>query len=51
MISLVISTTIITSIAVFLLVILLLVSILLYAKAKLTPPGKLIININNGERA
>lgn len=50
MISLVISTTIITSIAVFLLVILLLVSILLYAKAKLTPPGKLIININNGER-
>jgi len=50
MISLVISTTIITSIAVFLLVILLLVSILLYAKAKLTPPGKLKININNGER-
>jgi len=29
---------------------LLLVSILLYAKAKLTPPGKLKININNGER-
>ncbi len=50
MIFLVISTTIITSIAVFLLVMLLLVSILLYAKAKLTPPGKLIININNGER-
>ncbi len=50
MISLVISTTIITSIVVFLLVILLLVSILLYAKAKLIPPGKLIININNGER-
>lgn len=50
MIFLVISTTIITSIAVFLLVMLLLVSILLYAKAKLTPPGKLKININNGER-
>lgn len=43
-------TVIITSIVVFLLVTLLLVIVLLYVKAKLTPAGKLKININQGER-
>ncbi|MDD2563296.1 MAG: NADH:ubiquinone reductase (Na(+)-transporting) subunit F [Salinivirgaceae bacterium] len=44
------SMVIITSVAVFLLVTLLLVSLLLYVKKKLTPPGKLKIVINKGER-
>jgi Na+-transporting NADH:ubiquinone oxidoreductase subunit F len=38
------------TIIVFLLVILVLVSMLLYAKAKLSPSGKIKININGGER-
>ncbi len=37
------------SVAVFLVVILLLVSILLYAKTKLTPSGKVTIDINDGD--
>jgi Na+-transporting NADH:ubiquinone oxidoreductase subunit F len=41
---------IITSAIVFLTVIILLVSILLYAKQKLTPSGKVTININDGEK-
>ncbi len=41
---------IITSAVVFLVVILLLVSILLYAKQKLTPSGKVTIDINEGEK-
>jgi Na+-transporting NADH:ubiquinone oxidoreductase subunit F len=41
---------IITSAAVFLIVIILLVSILLYAKQKLTPSGKVTIDINEGEK-
>lgn len=41
---------IITSAVVFLTVIILLVSILLYAKKKLTPSGKVTININEGEK-
>ncbi len=44
------SIIIITSVTVFLLVILLLVTLLLYVKKKLTPPGKLKISINQGER-
>ena len=44
------SMVIITSITVFLLVILLLVTLLLYVKKKLTPPGKLKVIINGGER-
>ncbi|MGV8095948.1 MAG: NADH:ubiquinone reductase (Na(+)-transporting) subunit F [Mangrovibacterium sp.] len=42
------TTIIATSIIVFLLVTVLLVSILLYAKKKLTPSGKVKININEG---
>jgi Na+-transporting NADH:ubiquinone oxidoreductase subunit F len=42
------ATIIATSVIVFLLVIVLLVSILLYAKKKLTPSGKVKININEG---
>ena len=42
-------TTIISSIAVFLTVIIALVSILLFTKARLTPSGKIKININ-GEK-
>ena len=42
--------TIIAAIAAFLLVTLLLVSLLLYAKAKLIPSGKVTIDINNSER-
>ncbi len=41
---------IITSAIVFLTVIILLVSILLYAKKKLTPSGKVTIDINEGEK-
>jgi Na+-transporting NADH:ubiquinone oxidoreductase subunit F len=41
---------IITSAIVFLTVIILLVSILLYAKKKLTPQGKVTIDINDGEK-
>jgi Na+-transporting NADH:ubiquinone oxidoreductase subunit F len=44
------TTVVITSVVVFLLVIILLVSILLYVKKKLTPSGKVKININEGER-
>ncbi len=44
------TTIIVTSITVFLLVTLILVLMLLYVKSRLTPPGKLKININNGER-
>ncbi|MGQ1890296.1 NADH:ubiquinone reductase (Na(+)-transporting) subunit F [Thermophagus sp. OGC60D27] len=48
---LVISTqVIVTSAVVFLTVIILLVSILLFAKKKLTPQGKVTIDINNGEK-
>lgn len=43
-------TVIEISIAVFLLIIMLLVSILLFAKKKLTPQGKVEININDGEK-
>ncbi|MDG2426547.1 MAG: NADH:ubiquinone reductase (Na(+)-transporting) subunit F [Flavobacteriales bacterium] len=43
-------TTVLLTIAVFLVVILLLVSLLLYAKAKLSPSGKLSLMIN-GERS
>ncbi|MDD4189921.1 MAG: NADH:ubiquinone reductase (Na(+)-transporting) subunit F [Mangrovibacterium sp.] len=42
------TSIVITSVAVFLLVIILLVSILLYAKKKLTPSGKVKIDINDG---
>ena len=49
MILLSIYTTIYTSILVFLIVILILVGILLYVKTKLTPKGKITININ-GEK-
>lgn len=42
--------TIVVSIAMFLLVILILVSILLYAKKKLIPSGKVNVNINDGEK-
>lgn len=42
------TTIIVTSVIVFLLVIVLLVSILLYAKKKLTPSGKVKIDINEG---
>ncbi|WP_462317808.1 NADH:ubiquinone reductase (Na(+)-transporting) subunit F [Marinilabilia sp.] len=41
---------IITSAIVFLIVIIMLVSILLYAKKKLTPSGKVTIDINEGEK-
>jgi Na+-transporting NADH:ubiquinone oxidoreductase subunit F len=44
------TTIIAVSIIVFLLVVLLLVSILLYAKAKLTPSGEVKIDINEGEK-
>jgi Na+-transporting NADH:ubiquinone oxidoreductase subunit F len=44
------TTVVITSILVFLLVIIALVSILLYAKQKLTPKGKVKININDGDK-
>jgi Na+-transporting NADH:ubiquinone oxidoreductase subunit F len=40
-----------TSVVVFLLVVLLLVSILLWVKQKLTPPGTVVIDINDGEQA
>lgn len=40
----------ITAIVVFLVVVLILVGILLYAKAKLIPSGKIKISINNGEK-
>ena len=42
-----IGTIVLTSIIVFLIVVLLLVSILLFARAKLTPQGEVIININD----
>ena len=42
--------TVVITIIVFLLVILVLVSMLLFAKAKLSPSGKITININGGER-
>lgn len=42
------TSIVITSVVVFLLVIILLVSILLYAKKKLTPSGKVKIDINDG---
>ncbi len=41
-------TVVLTSVVVFLAVIILLVAILLYVKKKLTPSGKVIININDG---
>ena len=41
---------ILTTVVVFVLVIVVLVGILLFAKAKLLPSGKVKININNGER-
>ena len=41
---------ILTTVVVFVLVIIVLVGILLFAKAKLLPSGKVKININNGER-
>ena len=42
--------TIVVSVAVFLLITLLLVALLLYAKAKLTSSGEVVIDINGGER-
>lgn len=44
-------TTIIISVVAFLVVTLLLVALLLFAKAKLTSSGEVIIDINNGERS
>jgi len=44
-----ISVILVTTV-IFLIVVLTLVSILLFAKAKLMPSGKIMININNGER-
>ncbi|MDD4107245.1 MAG: NADH:ubiquinone reductase (Na(+)-transporting) subunit F [Prolixibacteraceae bacterium] len=44
------TTVVITSVVVFLLVIILLVSILLYVKKKLTPSGRVNIDINESER-
>lgn len=44
------STVVLTSVVVFLLVILLLVSLLLYVKKKLTPEGKVKVDINKGEQ-
>ncbi|QZT39045.1 NADH:ubiquinone reductase (Na(+)-transporting) subunit F [Halosquirtibacter xylanolyticus] len=41
---------VITSVVIFLLVILLLVSLLLYVKKKLTPEGKVKVDINNGDQ-
>ena len=38
------------TLAVFLLVVLILVSMLLFVKAKLSPAGKITIDINDGER-
>lgn len=43
-------TTIITSVIAFLVVILVLVGLLLYAKAKLTSSGNVLIDINDGEK-
>jgi len=43
-------TTIIASVAVIVLVTLLLVALLLYVKAKITPKGKIQIDINNGKK-
>jgi Na+-transporting NADH:ubiquinone oxidoreductase subunit F len=45
-----ITLIIIVSIAAFLVVTLALVALLLYAKAKLTPSGKVTLNINDGEK-
>ena len=45
------TTVIIASVVVFLGVIILLVAILLYAKKKLTPSGRVKIDINDGERS
>tara|TARA_R110001592_G_scaffold208843_2_gene459896 strand:- start:9492 stop:10799 length:1308 start_codon:yes stop_codon:yes gene_type:complete len=44
------TSVIIITIVVFLIVVLVLTSVLLFAKAKLMPSGKVKININNGER-
>ena len=44
------TTVVLTSVLVFLGVIILLVAILLYAKKKLTPSGRVNIDINDGER-
>jgi Na+-transporting NADH:ubiquinone oxidoreductase subunit F len=44
------TSVIIITIVVFLIVVLALTSVLLFAKAKLMPSGKIKININNGER-
>ena len=38
------------TLGVFLLVVLILVSMLLFVKAKLSPSGKITIDINNGEK-
>ncbi len=42
--------TIVVAVAAFLVIVLLLVAMLLYVKAKLSPSGKIIIDINDGER-
>ena len=42
------TTVVVTSVVIFLLIIILLVSILLYVKKKLTPEGKVKIDINDG---
>lgn len=44
------TTIIISAVIVFLLIILLLVALLLYAKTKLSPSGKVKLDINNGEK-
>jgi Na+-transporting NADH:ubiquinone oxidoreductase subunit F len=44
------TTVVITSVLVFLGITILLVAILLYAKKKLTPSGRVVIDINDGER-
>lgn len=44
------TTVVLFSIVIFLLTITILVGILLYVKAKLTPEGKVIVNINDGVR-
>ncbi|MEG0656158.1 MAG: NADH:ubiquinone reductase (Na(+)-transporting) subunit F, partial [Mucinivorans sp.] len=41
---------IIVAIAAFLIIVLLLVAVLLYAKTKLAPTGKVILNVNEGEK-
>lgn len=43
-------TTMIVAVGAFLLIVLLLVALLLYAKSRLAPSGKVSLDINNGER-